>query len=320
MYFKEYDIIVDTLESNVEADLNDVLIILNKQLGMTSGKIESVFKDCHPKDITLNNYFKDRKAYRTMEAILANPDKAKEEVALDFGYTGYTVFFRWFKKIYGKNPTEVISSNEFIVPPVIHVKEIIENDENLNPNRVTKRKGSDQMDSERKLVDKITYMRNRISELEKELRSEKDKERLRETEGTILKLKSIIAEDETRLDIHMQEPVVIKSLTPGLYAEFIKIEECRAIYGIGIRKIIELYNESVEHNIPLDELCDMFSELVFLSDVDDYYDEDDYLYEYEDPDMSYLVDEMSLAESWQYYNDDDAIDPYAGIEEPEEYY
>ena len=29
---------------------------------------------------------------------------------------------------------------------------------------------------------------------------------------------------------------------------------------------------------------------------------------------------MSLAESWQYYNDDDAEDPYAGIEEPEEYY
>ena len=255
-----------------------------------------------------------------MEAIISSLDRTKEEVAFQYGYKDYTVFFKWLKKIYGKSPKWIIEENTFSCPPVLHIKDIVSNDYALfSDNYVTKRDVTDQKWSELQLVDRITAMRNRISEINKEMRDEDDREKLGAMEMELLVLKRRIAEEEERLDMQVQEPVVIQRLTPGLYAEFIKIEECRTVYGISISKIIDLYNQSVEHNIPLDELCDIFCEKEFLSDIDDYYDEDDYLYDYEDPDMSYLIDEMSLAESWQYYKDDDAIDPYEGIDEPEEY-
>lgn len=320
MYFKEYDIIIDTIEENAGAEWNEVRGKLMKRLGLGSGQIGSIFKDYYPQETTINNYFKDRKAYRTMEAIISSLDRTKEEVAFQYGYKDYTVFFKWLKKIYGKSPKWIIEENTFSCPPVLHIKDIVSNDYALfSDNYVTKRDVTDQKWSELQLVDRITAMRNRISEINKEMRDEDDREKLGAMEMELLVLKRRIAEEEERLDMQVQEPVVIQRLTPGLYAEFIKIEECRTVYGISISKIIDLYNQSVEHNIPLDELCDIFCEKEFLSDIDDYYDEDDYLYDYEDPDMSYLIDEMSLAESWQYYKDDDAIDPYEGIDEPEEY-
>ena len=317
MYFKEYDIIIDTIEENAEKEWKDVEKILMNRLGLTSGQIGSIFKDYYPQDTTISNYFKDRKAYRTMEEVIANPKHSIEDTAFQFGYKDYTVFFRWLKKIYGKSPKQIMEEGSFICPQAMHVKDIISNDEVLFPdNRVTKRTGTGQKWSELQLVDRITSMRNRISELNKEMRNEKERGKLSAIEWEIMTLNRKIAEEEERLDMQVQEPVAIQSLTPGLYAEFVKIEECRTVYGISISKIIELYNKSVESSIPLDDLCDIFSEEEFLAD----YDEDDEYYDYEeDPDMSYLEDEMNLEESWQYYNNDDAIDPYENIEEVEDY-
>lgn len=71
--------------------------------------------------------------------------------------------------------------------------------------------------------------------------------------------------------------------------------------------------------MPLSLLCDITSDNEFFDELDNEMLEQEFEDEWK-AHQQYLEDNMSIAESWQYYNDDDAMDPYAEIEEPEEYY
>lgn len=320
MIYKEFDTIIDTIENSVIVPWEKIERKLKKDLAMTSQQIGDLFKYFYPHDITVNRYYKERKAFRTMEAIVNSAGESMDDVIARFGYSDYSVFYKTIRKITGKNPQQIVESGDFCVPSVIHLEDALKGIDYDFDNQVRSRTDLDEYRSEQAaLVDRITFRRDFISELRRQFRNSKDSFERASLEKEINRLEENVAKDEQTLASYKHEPVYIKNLTAGLYAEFVKIEDCRAIYGLSIGKIVELYNDSVKTGIPLSFLCDITSDNEFFDEPDDEMLEQEFEDEWE-AHQQYLEDNMSLAESWQYYNDDDAEDPYAGIEEPEEYY
>ena len=320
MIYKEFDTIIDTIEENVTNPWEDIENKLKRTLAMTSQQLGQLFKYFYPYDITINRYYKERKAFRTMEAIIKSPEESMDDVIARFGYSDYSVFYKTIRKLTGKNPQQIVESADYCVPCAIHLEDALKDIDYDFDNQVRVRTDLDEYRSEQaSLIDRITFGRDFVSELRRKYRNSKDNLERISLEKEINRLEENIAKDEQILASYKHEPVYIKNLTTGLYAEFIKIEDCRAIYGLSIVKIVELYNESVITGMPLSLLCDITSDNEFFDESDDEMLEQEFEDEWE-AHQQYLEDNMSLAESWQYYNDDDAVDPYAEIEEPEEYY
>ena len=320
MIYKDFDTIIDTIENSVNVPWDEIESNLKRTLAMTSQQLGDLFKYFYPQDITVNRYYKERKALRTMEAIVNSPEESMDDVIARFGYSDYSVFYKTIRKITGKNPQQIVESRDFCVPDEIHLEDALKDIDYDFDNQVRNRTDLDEYRSEQAaLVDRITFRRGFISELRRQFRNSKDSFERASIEKEINRLEESVSKDEEVLGSYKHEPVYINNLTTGLYAEFIKIEDCRAIYGLSISKIVELYNESIKSGLPLSLLCDITSDNEFFDEPDDVMLEQEFEDEWE-AHQQYLEDNMSLAESWQYYNDDDAIDPYAGIEEPEEYY
>ena len=320
MIYKEFDTIIDTIEKSVNVPWDEIESNLKRTLAMTSQQLGDLFKYFYPQDITVNRYYKERKALRTMEAIVNSPEESMDDVIARFGYSDYSVFYKTIRKIARKNPQQIVESGDFCVPDAIHLEDALKDIDYDFDNQVRNRTDLDEYRSEQAaLVYRITFRRDFISELRRQFRNSKDSFERASIEKEINRLEESVSKDEEALGSYKHEPVYINNLTTGLYAEFIKIEDCRAIYGLSISKIVELYNESIKSGLPLSLLCDITSDNEFFDEPDDEMHEQEFEDEWE-AHQQYLEDNMSLAESWQYYNDDDAIDPYAGIEEPEEYY
>ena len=320
MIYKEFDTIIDTIEKSVTEPWEEIEKNLKITLALTSQQIGDLFKYFYPYDITVNRYYKERKAFRTMEAIVNSPDESMDGVIARYGYSDYSVFYKTIRKITKMNPQQIVESGDFCVPKVIHLEDALKDIDYDFKNQVRKRTDLDEYRSEHAaFVDRIALRRDYISELRKQFRNSKEVLERASLEKEINRLEENVAKDEQTLASYKHEPVYIKNLTADLHAEFVKIEDCRAIYGLGIGKIVELYNESVKTGLPLSLLCDITSDNEFFDEPEDEMFEPEFEDEWE-VHQQYLEDNMSLAESWQYYNDDDAVDPYAGIEEPEEYY
>lgn len=320
MVYKEFDTIIDTIEENLKLTWEEIESLLTRTLAMTPQQISQLFKYFYPEDITINRYYKDRRAFRTMEEIAKHPEDPMDSAIFEFGYSDRTVFFKTIKKLLKKSPKELVEEGNYTVPELKHLEDVITDINYDLKNQVIGRKDLEEyMDAQKSLVNRMTLERDWVSELERKIRFTSDRAEIASLEGEIKRLKSVIAKEEETLSSYKHEPVYIKNLTTSLYAEFVKIEDCRTIYGLDISRIVELYNESIETGMPLSFLCDVASDMEFF---DDEYDEDDYSgyeEEWEEEFMRFQENEMNLAESWQYYNDDDAEDPYAGIEESEEY-
>ena len=87
------------------------------------------------------------------------------------------------------------------------------------------------------------------------------------------------------------------------YDKFAEIEKYRIIYGLEKEQIVKLYNNSVTSNIPLDVLCEIYTnKLLFDELYEDEPDEEVYDKEYME---EYYCDEMTLSESWGYFQGDD---------------
>ena len=321
MIYKEFDTIIDTIEENLTLPWEAVESILKSALAMTSQQIGQLFRYFYPDDVTINRYHKDRKAFRTMDAIIKSADESMDSVIYCFGYSDYSVFYKTIKKLLKKSPQQLLEEGNFKVPKLIHLEDAVKDINYDFKNQVNGRKNlEDYKDAQISLVDRIKNQRDWISELEMERRNTRDKCEMESLEEEIARLKNAIAREEETLASYKLEPVYIKNLTVSLYAEFVKIEDCRAIYGLDISKIVKLYNQSIETGMPLSVLCDIESDKEYF---DDDFDEDDYIGYEEDWEEEYLQfqeNEMNLAESWQYFKDDYADDPYAEIEEPEDLY
>lgn len=322
MKAKDFDYIIDSIEENIKVSWPEIEERLKKQLGLTACDIGDIFKVFWPEDLTVNNYYKIRKACRTLQAGAESPNESIENIAFEFGYTEYSTFFRMVKTLYKTSPKEIIMKGNYKIPEIKHLADILSEDSELiKCNRVSsKKEGYDERWRKNSLIADITEMRDRVSEIKKKMREVKSIELISGMEGEILSIQDRIEEAEDRLKIISQDQVVINNLSPGLYSEFLTMEGCRSIYGISISKIIELYNRSISEGVPLDVLCDYYSEWEFLEMYDnleeDIESEDDWEQEY----SRRIEDEMNLEESWQYYNDDDAEDPYGRMEETEEQY
>ena len=317
MIYKEFDTIIDTIENSVAEPWEYIETTLKQSLGMTPQQIGQLFKYFYPHDITINRYYKDRKAWVTMKEIINTPDKSMDEVIDRFGYSDYSVFYKTIKKLTGKNPQQIVESGDYEIPPVSHLKDILKDVDYDFINQVKSRTDLDDYHEEQEaLIIRISLRRDYISKLESQIRSSSDINERQLLEDEVNYLKEYVAKDEETLASYKYEPVYIKNLTTGLYAEFVRIEDCRSIYGLSIVKIVELYNQSVETGTSLSFLCDIESDIEYFEEDDDM--EQEYEDEWEAHEQ-YLEDNMSLAESWQYYNDDDAVDPYAVLEEQEDY-
>lgn len=320
MIYKEFDTIIDTIEEDVTIPWDEIETKLKRTFAMTSQQLGQLFKYFYPHDITINRYYKERKAFRTMEEIVKSPEESMDDVIARFGYSDYSVFYKTIRKLTGKNPQQIVESGDFNVPDAIHLEDALKDIDYDFDNQVRSRTDLDDYRFEQAaLEDRITFGREYVSDLRRKYRSSKDSLERASLEKEIHRLEENVAKDEQILASYKHEPVYIKNLTTGLYAEFIKIEDCRAIYGLSIGKIVELYNESVKTGMSLSLLCDIASDNEFFDEPDDEMFEQEYEDEWE-AHQQYLEDNMSLAESWQYYNDDDAADPYGEIEETEEYY
>ncbi len=94
------------------------------------------------------------------------------------------------------------------------------------------------------------------------------------------------------------------ALTMEQYDKLAEIEKCRSIYGISKEKIIELYNDSIRNSIPLDTLCEIYADNLLIDEILYEYEPDEEVYD-KDYMEEYYCNEMTLTESWEYFQGDD---------------
>lgn len=316
MLYKEFDVLIDTIEENVTKSWEEIEDKLKTSLAMTTQQLNGLFKYFYPRNITINRYYKERKAIRAMEEILNSPQETMDNIIDRFGYSDYSVFYKTINKITGKSPQKIAASENCSLPKVLHLEDILKDiDYDIN-NQIRNRTNLHNYICEKaELVDRIAYARKRIPELRRMLLDHKDPEEREVIMSVMCQIEEELANDRRALSIYQHKPVYIKNLTPGLYAEFIKIEDCRSIYDLSIEQIVNLYNESIESDYSLRFLCDINSDYEYFYEGETELEEE----MMREAESEYRENNMNLSEIWQYYYDDDIDDPYAPIEDIEEY-
>ena len=267
MLYKEFDVLIDTIEENVTKSWEEIEDKLKTTLAMTAQDLSELFKYFYPRDITVNRYYKERKAIRAMKEIRSSPQEPKDNIIDRFGYSDYSVFYKTIKKITGKNPQQIIDSNGFHLPDVLHLDDILKDvDYDIN-NQIRNRTNMYNYSYEKKaLVERIVFSRKRVSALRRNFLDSKNPRKREEIMSEMEQLEEELVKDRELLATYQHEAVYIKNLTIELYAEFIKIEDCRAIYGLSIEEIVDLYNDSIEKAVSLRDLCDIAEEVNYFSE------------------------------------------------------
>lgn len=304
MALQDFDKIVDIVENNIKNDWASTRENLTQSLGMTIDEIGETFKLISGN--TLGMYFKERKAYNTMNDIFLGSEKMSiDSYVEDYGYTDYSVFYRQIRKLIGKGPEEVKKETSFAIPRVKHLNDYM--DMKLPKCKAGKIVYAETSMKERlSLIDSIYRKREEISKLEKELREHGDNQ--------FCELQMLIQMNKNELNIWEEQlnhidykDIHIENLTTTLYKEFLKIEEYRIIFGFDIDTIVKLYNESIEKKIDFEILCDnQADELLGQDESIEYEDWEEQFYQRQDY-------EMNLAEAYHtYYGDDEEIgyDPF----------
>lgn len=265
MLYKEFDVLIDTIEENVTKSWEEIEDKLKTTLAMTAQDLSELFKYFYPRDITVNRYYKERKAILAMKEIRSLPKEPKDNIIDRFGYSDYSVFYKTIKKITGKNPQQIIDSNSFHLPDVLHLDDILKDvDYDIN-NQIRNRTNMYNYSCEKKaLVERIVSSRKRAAALRRNFLDTKNPRKREEIMSKMEQLEEDLVKYRELLATYQHEAIYIKNLTIELYAEFIKIEDCRAIYGLSIEEIVDLYNDSIEKSVSLRDLCDTAEEVKFF--------------------------------------------------------